>query len=37
MPGDVVVSLASYGQAIYEDEYNSGMGSNGLTSARHEC
>jgi phosphoribosylformylglycinamidine cyclo-ligase len=34
--GDVVVSLASYGQAIYEDEYNSGMGSNGLTSARHE-
>jgi phosphoribosylformylglycinamidine cyclo-ligase len=35
-PGDVVVSLASYGQAIYEDAYNSGMGSNGLTSARHE-
>jgi len=35
-PGDVVVSLASYGQAVYEDEYNSGMGSNGLTSARHE-
>ena len=35
-PGDVVVSLASYGQASYEDEYNSGMGSNGLTSARHE-
>ena len=35
-PGDVVVSLASYGQAAYEDEYNSGMGSNGLTSARHE-
>lgn len=34
--GDVVVSLASYGQASYEDEYNSGMGSNGLTSARHE-
>ncbi len=34
--GDVVVSLASYGQATYEDEYNSGMGSNGLTSARHE-
>jgi phosphoribosylformylglycinamidine cyclo-ligase len=33
--GDVV-SLASYGQATYEDEYNSGMGSNGLTSARHE-
>jgi phosphoribosylformylglycinamidine cyclo-ligase len=35
-PGDVVVSLASYGQASYEDAYNSGMGSNGLTSARHE-
>lgn len=35
-PGDVVVSLASYGQATYESEYNSGMGSNGLTSARHE-
>lgn len=35
-PGDVVVSLASYGQATYEAEYNSGMGSNGLTSARHE-
>lgn len=35
-PGDVVVSLASYGQATYETEYNSGMGSNGLTSARHE-
>lgn len=34
--GDVVVSLASYGQATYEKEYNSGMGSNGLTSARHE-
>jgi phosphoribosylformylglycinamidine cyclo-ligase len=34
--GDVVVSLASYGQATYEDTYNSGMGSNGLTSARHE-
>lgn len=34
--GDVVVSLASYGQASYETEYNSGMGSNGLTSARHE-
>jgi len=34
--GDVVVSLASYGQATYEAEYNSGMGSNGLTSARHE-
>jgi phosphoribosylformylglycinamidine cyclo-ligase len=35
-PGDVIVSFASYGQAIYEDAYNSGMGSNGLTSARHE-
>lgn len=34
--GDVLVSLASYGHATYEDEYNSGMGSNGLTSARHE-
>src|SRR5690606_5019238 len=34
--GDVIVSLASYGQASYETEYNSGMGSNGLTSARHE-
>ncbi len=35
-PGDVVIGLASYGQAIYEDTYNSGMGSNGLTSARHD-
>jgi phosphoribosylformylglycinamidine cyclo-ligase len=35
-PGDVIVSLASYGKASYEDAYNSGMGSNGLTSARHE-
>jgi phosphoribosylformylglycinamidine cyclo-ligase len=34
--GDVIVSLASYGKASYENEYNSGMGSNGLTSARHE-
>lgn len=34
--GDVVVGLASYGQARYETEYNSGMGSNGLTSARHD-
>lgn len=34
--GDVVVGLASYGRAIYENEYNSGMGSNGLTSARHD-
>ena len=35
-PGNVIVGLASYGQAIYEDEYNSGIGSNGLTSARHD-
>ena len=35
-PGDVIVSFASFGQAIYETEYNSGIGSNGLTSARHE-
>lgn len=35
-PGDVVVGLASYGKAMYEDEYNGGMGSNGLTSARHD-
>lgn len=34
--GDVIVGLASYGQAAYETEYNSGMGSNGLTSARHD-
>jgi phosphoribosylformylglycinamidine cyclo-ligase len=34
--GDVIVGLASYGQAAYENEYNSGMGSNGLTSARHD-
>ncbi len=34
--GDVIVSLASYGKASYEASYNSGMGSNGLTSARHE-
>jgi phosphoribosylformylglycinamidine cyclo-ligase len=34
--GDVIVGLASYGQATYETEYNSGMGSNGLTSARHD-
>lgn len=36
MPGDVVVGLASFGQATYETEYNGGMGSNGLTSARHD-
>ena len=35
-PGDVIVGLASYGQASYEREYNGGMGSNGLTSARHD-
>lgn len=35
-PGDVIVGLASYGKAAYETEYNGGMGSNGLTSARHD-
>ena len=35
-PGDVIVGFASYGKAIYESEYNGGMGSNGLTSARHD-
>jgi phosphoribosylformylglycinamidine cyclo-ligase len=35
-PGDVIVGLASFGQATYEDRYNGGMGSNGLTSARHD-
>jgi len=35
-PGDVIVGLASYGKANYEKEYNGGMGSNGLTSARHD-
>lgn len=35
-PGDVIVGLASYGQSTYETEYNGGMGSNGLTSARHD-
>ena len=34
--GDVIVGLASYGKATYEDAYNSGIGSNGLTSARHD-
>jgi phosphoribosylformylglycinamidine cyclo-ligase len=34
--GDVIVGLASYGKAAYETEYNGGMGSNGLTSARHD-
>ena len=36
MAGDVIVGLASFGQATYEKEYNGGMGSNGLTSARHD-
>ena len=35
-PGQVIVGFASYGQATYEKEYNGGMGSNGLTSARHD-
>ena len=35
-PGDVIVGLSSYGKTTYEKEYNSGMGSNGLTSARHD-
>lgn len=35
-PGNLIVGLASFGQAIYEKEYNSGIGSNGLTSARHD-
>lgn len=35
-PGNVIVGLASYGQASYEEEYNSGIGSNGLTSGRHD-
>lgn len=35
-PGQVIVGFASYGQAIWEQEYNGGMGSNGLTSARHD-
>ncbi len=35
-PGDVIVGLASFGQATYEKDYNGGMGSNGLTSARHD-
>ncbi|MFC2113039.1 AIR synthase related protein [Bacteroidota bacterium] len=36
LPGNVIVGLASYGQSTYESEYNGGMGSNGLTSARHD-
>ena len=35
-PGNVIIGLASYGQATYETEYNSGISSNGLTSARHD-
>lgn len=35
-PGDVIVGLASFGKASYEESYNGGMGSNGLTSARHD-
>ncbi len=35
-PGDAIVGLASFGKATYEDSYNGGMGSNGLTSARHD-
>jgi phosphoribosylformylglycinamidine cyclo-ligase len=34
--GDYIVGFSSYGKAVYEDEYNGGMGSNGLTSARHD-
>ncbi len=35
-PGDVIIGLSSYGKSKYENEYNSGIGSNGLTSARHD-
>jgi phosphoribosylformylglycinamidine cyclo-ligase len=35
-PGNVIIGLSSFGQASYENEYNGGMGSNGLTSARHD-
>jgi phosphoribosylformylglycinamidine cyclo-ligase len=35
-PGDVIIGLSSSGKAVYEEEYNSGIGSNGLTSARHD-
>ncbi len=35
-PNDVIIGLASYGKATYEDDYNSGISSNGLTSARHD-
>lgn len=36
LPGDAIVAFASFGQASYEDRYNGGIGSNGLTSARHD-
>ncbi len=36
LPGMVIVGFASYGKSVYEEEYNSGIGSNGLTSARHD-
>ncbi|HEY1022490.1 MAG TPA: AIR synthase related protein [Flavisolibacter sp.] len=36
VPGNVIVGLASFGRSVYENEYNSGIGSNGLTSARHD-
>lgn len=36
VPGDVIVGFASYGQTVYESSYNGGMGSNGLTAARHD-
>ncbi|MEL6624088.1 MAG: AIR synthase related protein [Bacteroidota bacterium] len=35
-PGDIILGLASFGQTTYEDRYNAGMGSNGLTNARHD-
>src|SRR5688500_3568288 len=35
-PGNVIIGLSSYGQSVYESEYNSGIASNGLTSARHD-
>lgn len=35
-PGDVIIGLSSFGKAVYEEEYNGGIGSNGLTSARHD-
>ncbi|MBI3238014.1 MAG: phosphoribosylformylglycinamidine cyclo-ligase [Flavobacteriia bacterium] len=35
-PGDVIVGMSSFGQSTYEESYNGGMGSNGLTSARHD-